>query len=187
MSAGPVLWVPADAVRLAGLVSLLTAALWSDAVALALMLLVLGGLMVPRALATPGPLDVGYGCALLVAAWSGVLDLYRQVAWWDLAVHFAATGLVATVAYGIVVRLDVARDPAHVRTGAHRLGVVLLTVALGLRLSVLWELGEWLGHTYLDDSIHVSQVDTLGDLVAGGLGSAAAGLGLVVLGRRPGR
>ena len=180
-------WVAADAVRLAGLLGLATAALWFDGVAVALMLLVLGGLMVPRVLGTPGPLDMAYGAGLVVAAWSGVLDVYERVAWWDVAVHFTVTGLVAAVAYLGTVRLGVSRDPGDVRSRAHRVGVPLVVVALGLGLSVVWEVGEWLGHTYVDASIHVSEVDTLGDLVAGGAGSLVAGALLIASARHAGR
>jgi hypothetical protein len=168
-------WVPADGVRLAGLVGVAVAALWFDGVAVALMLLVLGGLMVPRALGTPGQLDAAYGVGLLVAAWSGVLDVYVAVPWWDVAIHFAVTGLVAAVGYGGTVRLGVARDAADATNRGHRIGVPILVAALGLALSVVWEIGEWLGHTYVDPSIYVSEVDTLGDLAAGGAGSLVAG------------
>ncbi len=182
-STRPVAPVPADAVRLAGLGSLLMAVVWFDAVAVALMFLVLGGLVVPRLLAVPGPLDVTYGVAVLVAAWSGVLDVYTAVRWWDLVVHAVVTGLVAVLAYGLVVRLGVALDPADVARRSHRVGVPVLTTALGLGLSVLWELGEWLGHTYLEPSIFVSEVDTLGDLAAGGVGSFVAGLAVMAAAR----
>jgi hypothetical protein len=177
-STAAVEWVRADAVRLAGLASLATAAVWFDLVAVAVMLLVLGGLMVPRALGSPGPLDAAYGVSLLVAAWSSVLDVYRQVSWWDLVVHAVVTGLIAALAYRIAVAVGVARDPDDVGTAGHRVGVVVLTTALGLALSVLWEIGEWWGHTYVDPSIYVSPLDTLGDLVAGGAGSVVAGLAL---------
>lgn len=116
------LLVPADAVRVVGAVSVGVAVLWFDGVAVALMLLVLGGLMVPRALGTPGRLDVAYGAALLVAAWSGVVGLYERIPWWDLVVHFAVTGLVSAMAYLVAVRLDVARDPVEAVSGAHRWG-----------------------------------------------------------------
>ena len=173
-STPPAVWVPADAVRLAGLAAVGVAALWFDGVAVALMLLVLGGLMVPRALGTPGRLDAAYGVGLLVAAWSAMVGVYESVAWWDVATHFGVTGLVAAVAYSGMVRLEVARDPAGARSRGHRVGIILLVAALGLGLSVLWEVGEWLGHTYVDESIHVSEADTLGDLVAGGAGSVVA-------------
>jgi hypothetical protein len=186
--AAPVLWVPADAVRLAGVVSLATAAVFFDVVAVALLLLVLGGLMVPRVLGTTTRLDVAYGVGILVAAWSGVLDVYRHVLWWDVVVHGVVTGLVAVLGYGVVVRLGVARDAAEADRHGRRarlVGIPVLTAALGLGLSVVWELGEWAGHTYVDPSIHVSQTDTLGDLAAGGLGSLLAGVALGFSGRSP--
>jgi hypothetical protein len=183
-SATPVVWVPADAVRVAGLVSVATALVWFDLVAVALTLLVLGGLMIPRALGSGTRLDVAYGIGLLVAAWSGLLQVYRDVVWWDLAVHAAVTGLVAAVAYGGLVRLDVVRDPADAVRRAHRVGIPLLVVGVGLGLSVVWELGEWLGHTYLDPAIYVTETDTLGDLLAGGVGSVVAGIVLVRAARR---
>jgi hypothetical protein len=61
---------------------------------------------------------------------------------------------------------------------------VVVTLGLGLALSALWEVGEYVGHTYVDDAIFVTYADTVGDLVAGGLGSLAAGLWLVARGRR---
>lgn len=182
-SAAPVVWEPADVVRVAGLLSLAVAVVWFDVVAVALMLLVLGGLMVPRALRTGGRLDVAYGVGLLVAAWSGVLDVYQDVLWWDLAVHATVTGLVAAVALGALVRLGVVRDPADAGSRAHRVGLPLVTVAVGSGLSVVWELAEWLGHTYLDPTIYVTETDTLGDLLAGGLGAWAAGAALVAWAR----
>jgi hypothetical protein len=39
----------------------------------------------------------------------------------------------------------------------------------------LWEVGEWVGHTYLDERIQVGYNDTMGDLVADGLGALVAG------------
>jgi hypothetical protein len=178
-SAAPVVWVPADAVRVAGLLSVAVALVWFDAVAVALLLLVLGGLMVPRALGTGARVDVAYGVSLLVAAWSGVLQVYQEVVWWDLAVHAVVTGLIATVAYGALVRAGVVRDPADAVRRPLRVGIPLVVLAVGLGLSVVWELGEWVGHTYLDPAIYVTETDTLGDLLAGGLGSLAAGIGLV--------
>ncbi|WP_298461910.1 hypothetical protein [uncultured Cellulomonas sp.] len=181
---GPPAWVPADAVRVAGLLSIAVAVVGFDGVAVALMLLVLGGLMVPRALGIPGRVDVAYGSSLLVAAWSGVLGLYERISWWDLAVHTAVTGMVAVIGYLVAVRVGVARDPADADAVVHRWGVAALVTGLGLGLSVLWEIAEWLGHTYVDPSINVNEVDTLGDLAAGGIGALVAGHGLVTLARR---
>ncbi|WP_146903422.1 hypothetical protein [Cellulomonas aerilata] len=178
-AAAPAVWVRADVVRVVGLAAVAAAVLWFDGVAVALMLLVLGGLMVPRALRIGPRLDVAYGVALLVAAWSGVLDFYRDLVWWDLVVHAVVTGLVAAVSLGALVRLGAVRDPDDADLRAHRLGVALVTVAVGLGLSVVWEIAEWLGHTYVDPAIYVTETDTLGDLLAGGLGSLVAGAALI--------
>ncbi|WP_418606141.1 hypothetical protein [Georgenia sp. SUBG003] len=51
----------------------------------------------------------------------------------------------------------------------------MVALAVGLALAVVWELGEWAGHTYLDPAIFVSYDDTIGDLAAGGAGAAVAG------------
>ena len=43
------------------------------------------------------------------------------------------------------------------------LGIVLTTTALGWMLGLVWELGEWFGHSYLDERIQVGYDDTLRD------------------------
>jgi hypothetical protein len=173
--------VPGDAVRVASLLSLLVAAVTHGGVAGPLFLLVLGGTMIPRALGLPDPLDVAYGTTLLVAAWAAQLDWYVTVPGLDLGVHAVATGLVAAVAHLTLTRLGVvppADSPGLLRP---RLGVAVVTVALGLALATVWELGEWAGHTFLDDRIQVGYADTVGDLLAGAAGTLVAA---VLLSRR---
>ena len=175
--------VPADLVRVAGAVSLVVALVWRGPVDAALMALVLGGLMVPRVLGAPQPLDVAYGAALIVAAWCGALDVYQAVWWSDLALHLVATGLVAAIAYLALVRRGAVPDPR----GPHGpRGVVVVTTALGLGLSVLWEIAEYLGNKHVDPTIYVEYADTIEDMAIGGLGSAVAGLALTRWGRRAG-
>ena len=92
----------------------------------------------------------------------------------------------ATAVPGETAGSDAAAVPhaAAVHGRAARTGAVVVTVALGLALSALWEVGEYVGHAYVDEAIFVSYADTVGDLVAGGVGSTAAGLWLVASGRR---
>jgi len=47
---------------------------------------------------------------------------------------------------------------------------------LGFSLRVVWELWEWIGHTYIDDEILVGYADTVGDLFWGGVGALLAGI-----------
>lgn len=174
---------PGGVVRVVGVVCLLVALLRSPVDA-ALFALVLAGLLAPVAAGAPRGLDAAYGVGLLAAAWCGVLQLYQAVAWLDLVVHLVVTGLVAAVAHLLLARRTGAvLRPAHVTTPAERAGAVAITASLGLALSVLWEVGEYLGHTYIDPEIYVGYADTVGDLVAGGVGSAVAGLWLTGRGR----
>lgn len=173
----------ADAVRALGAASIVAAAIWLTGVDVALFALVMLGLVLPRLLGTPPSIDLATGVTLLAAGWIAVLGLFEVVGPLDLVMHWAANGLLALVAYALLLRFEVvpplgARSPARARTG-----VVVITTAVGITLGLLWELGEWAGHTFLDDSINVGYTDTLGDLVAGGLGSLMGGFALVA--RRP--
>jgi hypothetical protein len=173
-----VLQFGADALRVLGLVSVVVAAVWwspTDAGVLAFVLL---GLVIPRFLGMTAWLDIGACVALLVAGWSSVLDLYRAIEWWDLAVHATANAATAAMAYLLLVRVAVVAAPAQ----SPRWVVVFLCSTLGLAGGAVWELLEWAGHTLLDDAIFVAYDDTIGDMAAGALGSLVIGL---LVARRP--
>lgn len=169
------------------LVSVVVAAVTGTGTDTALMALVAGGAAVPLLLRVPAALDAAYVVALLVAGWSSVLDLYETLEGWDLVVHLVATGVLALVAHHLVVRLGALPPAADLRTTAQRAGTVLVVAGLGSLLSVLWELGEWWGNAYLDPTIGVGYVDTVGDLVAGALGSALAAVVTLAGARRRAR
>ncbi|WP_182112353.1 MULTISPECIES: hypothetical protein [unclassified Actinotalea] len=173
--------VPADLVRLAGLVSLVVALVWRGPVDAALLALVVGGLTIPRLAGVPQPLDAAYGIALIVAAWCGALDVYRAVWWSDLALHLVATGLVAAVGYLVLAHVGAVPDP---RGPAGPRGVVVVTGALGLALSALWEMAEYLGNKHIDATIFVEYADTIEDMAIGGFGSVVAGAALRAWARR---
>lgn len=176
---------PGGVVRVAALVSVVVALVTLGPVDAALLVLVVGGVALPPLGEVPPWLDAAYGVGLLAAAWSGVLDQYEAVAWLDVVMHLVVTGLVAAVAHLLLaVRTGAVVDPRTARAAGLGGASVLVTAALGITLSVLWEIGEYLGHTYLDPTIYVAYGDTIGDLVMGGLGSAAAGAALVRHGGR---
>lgn len=156
-----------DAAALAGVASFV-AAFWRDGVVVALFALVLLGLTVPRVAQLPGSLQAVSGVTLLVAAWAAVLDWYVTVPGLDLAVHAVANGLLAVM--GVL-----ALQRARVLPTLPGLATVIVITALGALLAVIWEAGEWFGHTVLDDAIQVGYDDTVGDLVSGTVGSALAG------------
>ena len=166
----------ADAVRLGCLFSLAAALLWYGRVDVALFLLVLMGTLISRCLEVSRVFDGIYGLTLLAAAWSSVLNLYERVSWWDLPVHFAATGVIAAMTYLLLARLGAVPAPRPGSRLALRIAVPVLVLALGLAVSVLWELGEWWGNAFVDASINVGYTDTMGDLAAGGLGALLAGV-----------
>ncbi|WKN49594.1 hypothetical protein [Nocardioides sp. Arc9.136] len=179
--------VAADGVRVAAFVSLVVGLAAYGGIAGAVFFLVLGGTMVPRAVSAPAALDMTYSLTILVAAWAAVLDWYLAVPWLDVVVHAAATGLIAALVQFVLVRLGIASAvDAHLRFP--RTAVTVMTAATGTTLALVWEFGEWYGHTFLDSRIQVGYDDTLGDLAAGMVGALVAGVllgsGLLLRGAR---
>ena len=173
--------LPGDAVRLVAATSLVVLVVADEAIGAALFLLVLGGTMVPRAVGASAALDVACGASLVLAGWASHLDWYTSVSWLDLAVHVVCTGLLAMLAVLVLRHVSQRRERAegHGAVRAVSRGsteTVLLVGGLGAILAILWEVGEWAGHTFLDESIGVGYNDTVSDLVAGLAGSLAAGV-----------
>ena len=185
---GRTVLVPGDVVRVAALLSVVVGGLSYGVVAAAVLLLVLGGTMVPRATGAPVALDVTYGAVLVVAAWAAVLDWYVAVTWLDTVVHAAATGLIAAMTHWVLVGRGAATavDDPHLRHP--RTAVAVTTAAAGTALAVVWEILEWFGHTQVDARIQVGYADTVGDLAAGLVGAVVAApllaSGVLLAGRR---
>ncbi|MET0887889.1 MAG: hypothetical protein ABWX92_15730 [Mycetocola sp.] len=164
----------ADGVRLLGVLSIVVAFLGWSPIDVAVLALGLLGLVIPRFLGIRPSLDAAFGITVLVAAWSGLLNLYEAIAFWDILIHFALNGLCAAVLYILAMRCDVIPDPGDGRASFR--SVVTLTTAFGLAAGAVWELSEWVGHTIIDDTIYVGYDDTIGDIAAGALGALLAGL-----------
>ncbi|PRY70573.1 hypothetical protein B0I08_101710 [Glaciihabitans tibetensis] len=165
----------ADVLRLLGVLSIAVAVAFVGGTAIPLFALVLLGQLLPRLLGLRPALDLATGAVLLVAGWSNPLDLYRSIPHWDLLVHFAANGLIAVLAYQLFVRFI---SPVEQ-------GKTVLTTAFGMSAGVIWELGEWFGHTFIDSAVVVEYGDTIGDLSVGALGALVAGLAMPLLTSRP--
>ena len=177
--------VAADSVRAVAILSTLAMVLWWGPVDVAVFFLALGGLTLSR-YARPHPVfDTVYGCALIFACWSSVLNLYEVIPWWDLLVHYLCTGPVAGMAYVLASHLRLLPPPGP--TYRHRVGVVFQVTLLGIALSVLWEFAEWAGDAWVDEDIYVTYTDTMGDLGVATLSSLAAGILLAALTRPRGR
>lgn len=163
----------ADALRVAGALSVIAAALWWTPTDAGVVALTLPALVVPRFLGARPSFDIAANLTILVAAWSNVLDLYTGIPWWDLVVHFVCTGVMAVLLYLVLSFLAITPSPG---TPAFTLPTtVVLTTALGLALSALWEMVEWLGETLITDEIYVTYDDTISDMAIGGVGALVAG------------
>ena len=166
--------IASDTFRALAVIGLVPAYVDHGGVGFMVMFLVVGGCMLPRALASPPWLDGLFCATLLLAVWAALLDWYVTVPGLDLAVHALTTGLVGALAWQVIDRAGLLVDHVHVVRA--RRAAFLVTVTAATTLAVLWEVGEWLGHTYLDRRIQVGQTDTVTDLLAGIVGAALAGL-----------
>ena len=164
----------ADAIRVLGALSIVAGGVGWGFVEIAVFGLTLLGMLIPRFLGVRPGFDIAIGITLLVAAWCGVFELYTAVDGLDIVVHFVANGLIAALAFAVAVRCAVVPAAAAGRAALVRSAV--LTMTFGLAAGVLWEIGEWAGHTFIDSAIFVDYTDTIGDLSVGGLGSLVAGL-----------
>lgn len=169
----------ADAVRLVGLLSVIVAAVWWEPTDAGVLALALPAILLPRFIGVHPGFDIVYGAIILVAAWSSVFDLYTSIAWWDLAVHFACTGVVAALVSLLLARLGIIAAPRSrdVTVAA----TLVLTTVIGLAASAVWEMIEWIGKEFVSDDIFVAYDDTIGDMAIGGLGALVAGFALALL------
>ncbi|GAA3710813.1 hypothetical protein GCM10022377_25480 [Zhihengliuella alba] len=165
----------ADGCRVAALLSTVAAGVWLGVPELLGFAVVLAGLLVPRLMHLAGPFDAAFGVTILIAAWSGAAGLYEAIPGWDLVVHFITAGAAAGVLFLGLAQIDVTPEATMGSVIPYR-STVVLTLALGMTLAVLWEFLEWAGHTFISGDIHVGYTDTLGDLAVGGLGAGLAGV-----------
>ncbi|KAF2416780.1 hypothetical protein [Microbacterium sp. B35-30] len=166
-------WV-ADAVRLLGPLSVVAALVWWSPADAGIVALTLLALVVPRFVGVRPAFDVVFCLTVLVAAWSNVLGLYETVPGWDLVVHFVCTGVLAAMAYILLARLAIVPTPLAPTT--RPVTPIVLVTSIGLALSAVWEMAEWVGKTFVDPGIFVTYRDSIGDMAAGGLGGLVAGL-----------
>ncbi|EXF24112.1 hypothetical protein BG28_07515 [Nesterenkonia sp. AN1] len=162
----------ADSLRGLGVLGVVLAAMFFEPTDVGILAFALPGLFAPRFLAFPAAADLVVSATLLVAAWSNVFDLYTLIPNWDLMVHFFCTAVLAAGLYIVLLRSQMVADPRASPLAA-RVGV-LLTTTLGLALSAVWEMVEWLGFTFITPDISVTYTDTIGDMAAGGIGSVVA-------------
>ena len=169
----------ADGVRIVAVLSVLAGAIWWTPTDAGILAFALPATLLPRFLRVRAGFDIVYGVTVLVAAWSNVFDLYTSVAWWDLAVHFVATGVLAAMLCVLMGRWGVV--PWEPETRSPRRVPLVVVPVLALALSALWEMVEWFGYTFISEDIFVAYADTIGDMAVGGLGGVVAGAVIAVV------
>jgi hypothetical protein len=163
----------ADALRVLAGIGVVVAAVFFGPTDAGVLAFVLPGLLLPRLLGVRAGFDLAYSAVLLVAGWSNVLDLYTSVAWWDVVVHLTCTAVIAVMLHLLLAELGIVEHPAQARSP--QAAAVVLTAALGLAVSALWEMVEWFGHAFISSEIFVEYDDTIGDMAMGGLGAVMGG------------
>lgn len=168
--------VVADVVRVLAAISIIVAGVGWGPLSAVSFVSATAVMLAPRLLGLRPSFDIAFGVAVFVSTWSSVLGIYLTTRWWDLPMHFLTNGLFAALVYILLVRLQVVAD--HRSLPSPTLSAVVVNTTIGLSLGVLWEFFEWFGHTFIDGEIYVGYVDSLGDLLWGGLGSLLAGFAM---------
>ncbi|WP_029210760.1 MULTISPECIES: hypothetical protein [Arsenicicoccus] len=158
-------WRWGDLLRLVAAVTVPLAWTLHGGPAAAAMFLVLGGAMALRFVDADTPTDLVAQVVLLASGWWAAAGTYDQVRGLDLVAHAGCGAVIALLLLHLPTRRP---RPA--------LGTVMSTTLAVLLLGVIWELGEWAGHLWVDPAIHVTYADSLTDLVADGVGGLVAAL-----------
>jgi hypothetical protein len=143
--------------------------------------LLIGGtaLLVARAINLPRLYDLCFTVAMLLTGFGEALGLYDAWKPYDNVVHFLTPALCSQVAYIGLARLEVLPDPRDDASTPHYVGIFIVTFALGVAIGALWEIVEWSSDNTLGSSLQLGNDDTVGDLIADSLGSAAGAAALV--------
>jgi hypothetical protein len=136
--------------------------------------------LVARVVNLPRLYDLCFVLAMALTGWGEALRLYDAFPWYDNLVHFLVPLLGAPVVYIAMARLDVLPDPKDDTNGRHYVGIFVVTLSFGLAIGAVWEIVEWSSDRILGSQLSLGNADTIGDLVADGLGALLGALLLVV-------
>lgn len=162
-----------DALRLVALLAVPAAWMISGKLSALTMLLVCGGTWALRFYSPTRSADILGQLVLLLGGIFSVLGTYKIIGWLDLAVHFAMLMILTKMLANMLLHH---RAMPAVSSPRQAGGVLLSVTSMGVLLAVLWEIGEWVGHTFISTEVGVGYTDTLGDLMAGFLGALVAAL-----------
>lgn len=124
----------------------------------------------------PAPFAAAFAAFSLLATWASVEHWYRDIAWADEVIHFLTPGSLAAAAYFLLAHLRVMPDADESRERLRSWTPVFWVTLVGVFAAVLWEFYEWVIEQVSAGGMIVGYTDTIGDLCAGMLGSAVAGV-----------
>jgi hypothetical protein len=128
----------------------------------------------------PRPYDLAALVGIGIIAWGTVFNLYGRIHHYDKFVHLLAPACYAPVLYIIGIRLSMLPDLKDSRERHLRIGIFLVTLALGMAISAGYEVCEFAIDKFLGGHLKIGEADTAEDLLAGTIGSAIGGALLVL-------
>jgi hypothetical protein len=138
-----------------------------------------GALVLARAVNLPRLYDLGFTIAMILTGWGEALGLYDAWKPYDNVVHFVVPMLCSQVVYIGLARIEVLPDMREDFTPNRYAGIFTVTMALGVAIGGIWEIVEYSSDSLFGSNLQLSNRDTVGDLIADTLGSAAGGILLV--------
>ncbi len=112
----------------------------------------------------------------LLATWASVQHWYRDIQWADEVIHFLTPGSLAAATYFLLAHLRVMPDADESPVPLRPWTPVFWVTMVGVFAAVLWEFYEWAVEQVSAQGMRVGYTDTVLDLLAGMLGSLAAGV-----------
>jgi len=142
--------------------------------AVAFLALTAIALLVLRRLELPPAFELTSAIGIVLQGWGNALLLFERIGWYDKAVHFLTPMLLVPSLYLLFVRVEMLPAPRSngLRRGA--LGVLVVSVALGIALAGIWEVVEGSSDRWLGTSLAHGYLETIDDLLSSILGSVAA-------------
>lgn len=124
----------------------------------------------------PAPFAAAFAAFMLLATWASVEHWYRDIVWADEVIHFFTPGSLAAAAYFLLAHLRVMPDADESRARLRSWTPVFWVTIVGVFAAVLWEFYEWIVEQVSPQGMVVGYTDTIGDLLAGMVGSLVAGV-----------
>jgi hypothetical protein len=176
---GRVVRDPIDLLRAAFFVGAIVFAALGELRGVANLLVGGGALVLARAVNLPRLYDLGFTIAMILTGWGEALGLYDAWKAYDNVVHFVVPMLCSQVVYIGLARIEVLPDMREDFTPNRYAGIFTVTMALGVAIGGMWEIFEYASDNLFGSNLQLSNRDTVGDLIADTLGSAAGGILLV--------